>query len=104
MEARSVDDLCGTPEFGSRAAAAPNVLERDPDSGGLAYWVSRLDAGKISRGGVMVQFSEGSEFKRKSGTQCDQVGVTLRMLRRSPPRPNSPRGRVCLLGRSPRRS
>ena len=61
-----------------------NVLERQPDPAGLNYWIGRLNAKKISRGALMVQFSESSEFKRKFGTQCDQVGVTLRMLRRAP--------------------
>jgi hypothetical protein len=61
-----------------------NVLERQPDTAGLNYWANRLTSGRTSRGGLMLQFSESSEFKRKFGTQCDQVGVTLRMLRRSP--------------------
>lgn len=59
-----------------------NVLGRPGDQAGMDYWLRRLDQKKISRGGLMAQFSESSEFKRKYGLDCDLVGVTLRMLRR----------------------
>lgn len=59
-----------------------NVLNRTPDASGYNYWVKRLNARTISRGGVMLQFSESSEFKRKYGLDCDLVGITLRMYRR----------------------
>lgn len=59
-----------------------NVLNRTPDQGGYDYWVKRLNEKKITRGGVMLQFSESSEFKRKYGLDCELTGVTLRMLRR----------------------
>lgn len=59
-----------------------NVLNRTPDQGGYNYWVKRLNEKKITRGGVMLQFSESSEFKRKYGLDCELTGVTLRMLRR----------------------
>ncbi len=59
-----------------------NVLNRTPDQGGYDYWVKRLNDKKITRGGVMLQFSESSEFKRKYGLDCELTGVTLRMLRR----------------------
>jgi len=59
-----------------------NVLDRAPDTAGYNYWVKKLNDKKISRGGVMLQFSESSEFKRKYGLDCELVGVTLRMLRR----------------------
>jgi hypothetical protein len=59
-----------------------NVLNRTPDPGGYNYWVKRLNEKKITRGGVMLQFSESSEFKRKYGLDCELTGVTLRMLRR----------------------
>jgi hypothetical protein len=61
-----------------------NVLERQPDSGGLAYWIGKLDTKKISRGGLMLQFSESSEYQRNFGPACDLVGVSLRLLRRAP--------------------
>lgn len=59
-----------------------NVLNRTPDQGGYNYWVKKLNNKSITRGGVMLQFSESSEFKRKYGLDCELVGVTLRMLRR----------------------
>lgn len=40
-----------------------NVLDRQPDAAGLAYWVNKLNAG-MSRGTVMTNFSESSEGQR----------------------------------------
>ncbi|MCR8550912.1 DUF4214 domain-containing protein [Salipiger sp. P9] len=42
-----------------------NVLEREPDAGGLANWVARLDGG-MSRAQVVAGFSESAEFVRDS--------------------------------------
>ncbi|NDW01325.1 DUF4214 domain-containing protein [Salipiger sp. PrR002] len=39
-----------------------NVLDRDPDAGGLAGWTARLEAG-MSRAQVVLGFSESAEFK-----------------------------------------
>ncbi len=44
-----------------------NVLTRDPDAGGNSYWLGRLDAG-VSRGSMMVGFSESLEFVLRTGT------------------------------------
>lgn len=41
-----------------------NVLERQPDAGGLAYWKTQLRSG-ITKGDVMVHFSESAEFVAK---------------------------------------
>ena len=41
-----------------------NVLERQPDAAGLAYWKTQLRSG-VTRGDVMVNFSESSEFIAK---------------------------------------
>lgn len=42
-----------------------NVLKRAPDSGGLSYWVTKLDGG-FKRSELMAQFSESNEFVTKS--------------------------------------
>ncbi len=39
-----------------------NVLGRSPDSGGRTHWAGELASGRLSRGEVMVGFSESPEF------------------------------------------
>ena len=39
-----------------------NVLERDPDTGGLAHYENLLATGK-TRGGLLLDFSESPENK-----------------------------------------
>ena len=43
-----------------------NVLDRNPDAEGLAYWKGQLDSKAISRGFMMTKFSESAEFKALS--------------------------------------
>lgn len=45
-----------------------NVMGRDPDAAGRAYWLGQLRAG-VSRGSMMLGFSESDEFIVKSGTR-----------------------------------
>jgi hypothetical protein len=42
-----------------------NVLDRDPDDGGYAYWTGKMADG-MGRGSVMACFSESAEFKAKT--------------------------------------
>ncbi len=44
-----------------------NVLNRDPDAAGLAYWRNRLRT-DLDRAGLVVFFSDGPEFRRLSQT------------------------------------
>jgi hypothetical protein len=44
-----------------------NVLSREPDAGGLAYWVGQLGAG-TSRASLLVGFAQSQEFIRATGT------------------------------------
>ncbi len=44
-----------------------NVLERNPDTAGYRHWVGQLNAG-MSRGAMMVGFSQSPEFIRATGT------------------------------------
>lgn len=50
-----------------------NVLDREPDQGGLDHWVRALDGG-YPRGLVMIAFSESIEFIRKTDTIEPQAG------------------------------
>ncbi|WP_426571581.1 DUF4214 domain-containing protein [Aquihabitans sp. McL0605] len=60
-----------------------NVLERQPDAPGLAHWVGQLAKG-VTRGEMMVGFSESSEGIRKMRGEVDTVLVILGMLGRLP--------------------
>ena len=44
-----------------------NVLDREPDTAGLNHWRDSLAAEQLSRGGVMLAFSDSAEFKESSG-------------------------------------
>jgi hypothetical protein len=61
-----------------------NVLGRQPDASGLAFWTGQLDSAAIDRGSMMTQFSESAEYR---GLIDHEVYVTMAymgMLRRAP--------------------
>lgn len=62
-----------------------NVLDRSPDTGGLNHWVTKMANG-MSRGDVMVAFSESSEGKRFLAPQVDATLMGLGMLHAIPPK------------------
>ena len=43
-----------------------NVLDRDPDAAGLAYWTGLLDAQTRSRAAVVIGFSDSNEFRQST--------------------------------------
>ena len=59
-----------------------NVLERDPDATGLQFWTGQLRS--MTRGGVMLAFSEGAEFRAKSRNPVLATMAYAGLLRRSP--------------------
>lgn len=61
-----------------------NVFERQPDAGGLAYWTGKLDRKELTRGDVIVQFSESSEGVRRLAPQVAMVLIGTGMLRTMP--------------------
>jgi hypothetical protein len=61
-----------------------NVLGRAADAAGLAYWTGLLNAGTMTRGTMMMQFSEGAEFGKIIGNQVYVTMIYVGMLRRSP--------------------
>jgi Tol biopolymer transport system component len=61
-----------------------NVLGRDADAGGLAYWTDRLDRRITTRGDLIVSFSEASEGKRRLAPTTDAILVSWGMLGRVP--------------------
>ena len=61
-----------------------NVLHRAPDAAGKAHWVKKLDTKALSRGSVMLNFSESSENTRKMASEVSSVLLRTGMLRRMP--------------------
>lgn len=61
-----------------------NVLGRAPDSGGLAFWVGRLNSGSATRGSVMLGFSESAEYKQSSYNKVYVTMIYVGMLKRAP--------------------
>ncbi|MEZ5379585.1 MAG: DUF4214 domain-containing protein [Acidimicrobiales bacterium] len=51
-----------------------NVLRREPDTAGLTFWTEQLRRRTMTRGAVMVGFSESPEF---SGRPADPVHQTI---------------------------
>jgi hypothetical protein len=72
------DWFAQSPEFINRYGALDNtqfvrqiylnVLGRDPDPAGLWYWVGRLNDRSLTRGTVLVNFSESAEFVSRTET------------------------------------
>ena len=59
-----------------------NVLGRGPDAGGAAYWKGKLDTG-TPRGQVMANFSQSSEYLRKTNNGVYVVGIHEALLQRA---------------------
>ncbi|HSL56248.1 MAG TPA: DUF4214 domain-containing protein, partial [Acidimicrobiales bacterium] len=45
-----------------------NVLDREGDAGGIAHWSGALADGRLTRGGVLLGFSESAEMVARTGT------------------------------------
>ncbi|MBK5223919.1 MAG: VCBS repeat-containing protein [Acidimicrobiia bacterium] len=45
-----------------------NVLERQPDADGYAYWTDLMARGVLGRAGLMLNFSESAEYRRATGS------------------------------------
>ena len=60
-----------------------NVFDRRADAGGRTYWLDRLTNG-LSRGAMMVQFSESPEYVEQTDGEVRATMLYLGMLRRSP--------------------
>ena len=69
------------------ARVANNVLGRAPDAAGLAFWKGQLDAALMTRGQVMVGFSESAEYQASSYARIFVTMMYYGMLHRMPDQP-----------------
>jgi hypothetical protein len=60
-----------------------DVLGRTADTAGVNYWTGKLDRKEKTRGGVMVGFSESSEYKRKQAENTDVAVAYIFLLGRA---------------------
>lgn len=61
-----------------------NVFGRELDPSGRTHWVGKLDRREITRGGLIAQLSESSEFRRRSRGAVEPLGAALLLLDRLP--------------------
>jgi Domain of unknown function (DUF4214) len=86
--------FAASPEFQARYGALTNqafvtlvyrnVLGRDPDAPGLAHWTNHLNAGTMTRGEVMLGFSESPEYRLTSYNRVFVTMIYHGMLQRMP--------------------
>lgn len=60
-----------------------NIFDAVPDPANRAYWIAQLDSG-MSRGQVMVAFSESNAFRAASGNEVFVSMAFAEALRRAP--------------------
>lgn len=61
-----------------------NVFDRAPDPSGRAFYLRRLESGTWSRGQVVLQFSESTEYERKMRGTVAVVELVRGMTGRAP--------------------
>jgi hypothetical protein len=91
---RMADSFASSSEFTRKYGTLTNrqfvtriytdVLGRASDPTGVNYWTGKLDRKEKTRGGVMVGFSESSEYKRKQAQNTDVSVAYIFLLGRVP--------------------
>lgn len=61
-----------------------NILGRPGEAGGVTYWTGELDAGRRSRGSVMVGFSEAVEYRAAQASEVEVSVLFILLLGRAP--------------------
>ena len=60
-----------------------NTLGRDPDAGGLAYWVGQMNAG-LTRGQMLLAFADSQEFQDRMAPEIEVVRLYHLLFDRMP--------------------
>ena len=61
-----------------------NVLNRAPDPDGYTFYLTHLTNGTLTKGQMMIGFSESAEFQNITSNESFVVGVYVGMLKRTP--------------------
>jgi hypothetical protein len=96
---RMADSFASSSEFKRKYGTLTNrqfvtriytdVLGRAADPSGVTYWTGKLDRKERTRGGVMVGFSESSEYQRKQAQNTDVSVAYVFLLGRVPTAPET---------------
>jgi hypothetical protein len=91
--AQIAGSFAGSDEFVSRYGSLSNgdfvdlvyqnVLSRSPDSGGYDYWTARLQSGEVTKGSMMIGFSESDEYQVSSQHRGRVVLLFNQLYRRA---------------------
>ncbi len=60
------------------------LFDRAPDEGGKAYWLDQLEDGKVTRGTIILYFSQGEEARNSAGARGELVALTAAFEGRMP--------------------
>ncbi len=60
------------------------LFDRAPDEGGKAYWLEQLEDGKVTRGTIILYFSQGEEARNSAGARGELVALTAALEGRMP--------------------
>jgi Domain of unknown function (DUF4214) len=61
-----------------------NILQRAPSPSETAYWAGQLDTNAMTRGGVLLAFTDSAEHKSVSSNEIYVTMMYIGFLRRSP--------------------
>lgn len=61
-----------------------DVLFRAPDEDGKQYWLDQLESGNVTRGTIVVYFTEGAELRNATSFRSEVVALTSLMEKRMP--------------------
>ncbi|NNF54502.1 MAG: DUF4214 domain-containing protein [Acidimicrobiales bacterium] len=54
-----------------------DVLHRAPDASGKAYWLGLLETGQLTRGSIVIQFTEGAEMINSTQRRTELTALSL---------------------------
>jgi hypothetical protein len=61
-----------------------DVLFRAPDEAGKQYWMDQLESGNVTRGTIVVYFTEGAELRNATSFRSEVVALTSLVEKRMP--------------------
>jgi hypothetical protein len=61
-----------------------DVLGRQPDEAGKAYWMDLLDRGSLNRGSIVIQFTEGAELINATRHRSEVTMLSLVFTEKTP--------------------